>query len=183
MLIVIVLLVIFIVVIAVVFGILFYRRRQSHKNQGKFLASFRFFSFFFSFFFFFFNIMIRYSRYWSTKWKSFPCLVQYTSEVMWSLMVLYKASSSIKWLPFLWRNASLLHSFIIYTLIPHPLFKISVFENGKIECAVVSHFLRFVGPKKFGLIAPPLWDYIITLDGLFPVFFKCYFYCILILCV
>ena len=182
MLIVIVLLVIFIVVIAVVFGILFYRRRQSHKNQGKFLASFRFFSFFFSFFFFF-NIMIRYSRYWSTKWKSFPCLVQYTSEVMWNLMVLYKASSSIKWLPFLWRNASLLHSFIIYTLIPHPLFKISVFENGKIECTVVSHFLRFVGPKKFGLIAPPLWDYIITLDGLFPVFFKCYFYCILILCV
>ena len=37
-----------------------------------------------------------------------------------------------------------------------PPLQISVFKNGKIECAIVSHFLRFVGPKKFGLIAPPL---------------------------
>ena len=49
MLIVIVFLVIFIVAIAFVFGIMFYRRHQSHKNQGKFLASFA------SIFFFFFN--------------------------------------------------------------------------------------------------------------------------------
>ena len=39
---------------------------------------------------------------------------------------------------------------------PPPPRQISVFINGKIECAVVSHFLRFVGPKKFGLIATPL---------------------------
>ena len=39
-LIVIVLVAIFTLAIAVVFGILFFRRRQSHKNQGKFFASF-----------------------------------------------------------------------------------------------------------------------------------------------
>ena len=40
LLIVIVLLTLFIVAISVVFGILFFRWHQSHKNQGKFLASF-----------------------------------------------------------------------------------------------------------------------------------------------
>ena len=39
-LIVIVLVAIFTLAIAVVFGILFFRRHQSHKNQGKFFASF-----------------------------------------------------------------------------------------------------------------------------------------------
>ena len=52
MLIVIVFLVIFIVAIAFVFGIMFYRRHQSRKNQGKFLASFA------SIFFFFNDTMI-----------------------------------------------------------------------------------------------------------------------------
>ena len=70
-LIVIVLVAIFTLAIAVVFGILFFRRHQSHKNQGKFFASFPYsliLIFFFCFCFFW------WAEYRSTKWKLFPCL-------------------------------------------------------------------------------------------------------------
>ena len=71
-LIVIVLVAIFILAIAVVFGILFFRRHQSHKNQGKFFASFPY-SLILMFFFFFFsdepNIEARSGSY-SLVWHS-----------------------------------------------------------------------------------------------------------------
>ena len=74
-LIVIVLVAIFTLAIAVVFGILFFRRHQSHKNQGKFFASFPY-SLILMFFFFCFcfshepNIEARigsYSLVWHTR--------------------------------------------------------------------------------------------------------------------
>ena len=72
-LIVIVLVAIFILAIAVLFGILFFRRHQSHKNQGKFFASFPYSLILMFFFFFFFsdepNIEARSGSY-SLVWHS-----------------------------------------------------------------------------------------------------------------
>ena len=73
---------------------------------------------------------------------------------MWSLEVLYKASSSIKWLPFfLKRNASLLHSFIIYTLIPPPPsdFSFQKWKNRMCHCLA---FSQVCGTKKIWLNSP-----------------------------
>ena len=59
-LIVIVLVAIFILAIAVVFGILFFRRHQSHKNQGKFFCIISLFAYSYVFFFF---LMSRISKH------------------------------------------------------------------------------------------------------------------------
>ena len=62
-LIVIVLVAIFTLAIAVVFGILFFRRHQSHKNQGKFFASFPYSLILMFFFLVFFFLMSRISKH------------------------------------------------------------------------------------------------------------------------
>ena len=128
MLIIIVLLAIFLLAIAVVLGILFFRRHQSRKNQGKFLASFAYLHiisyihthiyiyiyiyiyththihiYFFFFFFFFFNMMSRISKH------------------------------KVEFYSLVWYSALLSWCEVFFTRLVLP-------SNGVIECAFISHF-------------------------------------------
>ena len=122
MLIIIVLLAIFLLAIAVVLGILSFRRHQSRKNQGKFLASFAYlhiisyihthiyiyiyiyiYIIFFFFFFFFFNMMSRISKH------------------------------KVEFYSLVWYSALLSWCEVFFTRLVLP-------SNGVIECAFISHF-------------------------------------------
>ena len=149
MLIVIVLLAIFILAIAVVFGISFFRRHQCHKNQGKFLVSFAYFLIFYLFFFLKYDEPMKYR---STKWKSFLCFY-------YSTLTRCKAFSFLTRLVLpLNGRTSLVNEcnedasvHTNYTPSPPPPHqkknrkKISVFKNGIIECATVSHSTGLFG--------------------------------------